>query len=80
MSYYKAAFERVYRSVRGDHLQYYVITNEYDPARLNKLLCDSCIDGLIHIHKYAVTDICQLDGRLSNLVDLRDFILQSHSW
>jgi hypothetical protein len=77
---YKAAFERVYRSVRGDNLIYYVIKNEYDPARLNKLISDSCVDGLIHVHKHAVTNICQLDGRLSNLVDLHDFVMQAHSW
>src|SRR3972149_1401842 len=47
---YKAAYARIYRQTRRD-LPYYVITNEYDPSRLNKVLDDSWADGVVHVHK-----------------------------
>lgn len=34
----------------GRHpLEYVVVTNEYDPARLGKVLGDSCIDAVVHV-------------------------------
>jgi hypothetical protein len=66
---YKAAALR-----HRQKLSYYVVTNEFDPARLDKVLSDTCIDGLVHVHKPAVTDVCQLNGRLDRLMDLSDFI------
>lgn len=77
---YKAAYERIYRQARRDHLLYYVITNEYDPSRLNKMLDDTCVDGVVHVHKPAVVDVCQLDERLTRLMDLADFINSTRSW
>jgi hypothetical protein len=71
---YKAAFERVYRSARRDSLMYYVITNEFDPARLSKVLDDSCVDGVIHVHKPAVTVVCEMNDRLNELIDLGEFL------
>ena len=66
---YKAAAQRQGRI----KLSYYVVTNEFDPARLTKLLQDTCFDAVVHIHKPAVTEICSLDGRLTKLIDLTDF-------
>lgn len=77
---YKAAYERIYRQARRARFLYYVATNEYDPARLNKILDDSCIDGVVHVHKTAVVEVCKLDGRLSRLLDLADFIMATSSW
>lgn len=77
---YKAAYERIYRQSRRGHLLYYVLTNEYDPARLNKILDDSCVDGVVHVHKAAVVDVCKLNGRLTRLIDLADFINSASSW
>jgi hypothetical protein len=77
---YKAAYERIYRRTRQNHLLYFVITNEYDPSRLNKILNDSCVDGVVHVHKTAVVDICGLDGRLEQLIDLSDFVTNTFSW
>jgi hypothetical protein len=54
-------------------LSYFLVTNEYDPARLSKIIDDTCLDGTIHVHKPAVTEVCKLDGRLSRLLDLSDF-------
>ncbi len=76
---YKAAYERIYRQARRDHLLYYVITNEYDPSRLNKILDDTCVDGVVHVHKAAVSEICGLNGRLTRLIDLVDFINSTSS-
>jgi len=77
---YKAAYERIYRHASRRPFMYFVITDEFDPARLSKILDDSCIDGVVHVHKPAVADVCSLNDRLEDLVDLSDFIGQSHQW
>ena len=77
---YKAAYERIYRQARREGLLYYVITNEYDPSRLNKMLDDTCVDGVVHVHKAGVVEVCNLNGRLSQLVDLADFVQATLSW
>lgn len=61
-------------------IDYLVTTNEYDPARLNKLLADSCVDALIHVHKHLPTNICGLDSRLVKMLDLVDLIARSQTW
>jgi hypothetical protein len=77
---YKAAYERIYRGVHRGSLLYYVITNEFDPARLTKILDDSCVNGVIHVHKAAVVEICQLNGRLEQLIDFSEFIHSTTTW
>lgn len=77
---YKAAYQRIYRQTSRDHLLYYVVTDEYDPARLNKMLEDTCVDGVIHVHKTAVIKVCGLNGRLTRLINLADFVSMTLSW
>lgn len=78
---YKAAYNRIYRGQQsGQGLLYFVVTNEFDPARLTKALDDSCVDGVIHVHKAAVVEICELDGRLDRLMDLSDLVQMTYSW
>ncbi len=55
-------------------LKYYAVTNEYDPARLNKVLEDYRIDGLFHVNRRFVVDVAQVDGRLEGLGDLADLL------
>lgn len=77
---YKAAYNRIYRGQQGNEgLLYFVITNEFDPARLTKALDDSCVDGVVHVHKAAVVEVCGLDGRLDELMDLTDLVQLTHS-
>ena len=59
-------------------LDYVVVTNEYDPARLDKVLGDSCIDAVVHVHKPAVVEVAGLDGRLGVLLDLTDLFDVTH--
>ncbi len=59
---------------------YYVATNEFDPARTEKLLTDKCIDGLVHVHKPLVTEVCALDRRLAEMLDLSQLVQSSHNW
>ncbi len=59
---------------------YYVATNEFDPARTDKLIGDKCIDGVVHVHKPLVTEVCQLNGRLDQLLDLSELIACSVNW
>jgi len=61
-------------------LEYYVVTNEFDPARLQKILADTCVDGLAHVHKPLVTRVLGLDGRLDRLLDLVDLVNGSRAW
>ena len=77
---YKAGYARIFRQTRRDQLLYYAITNEYGPARLHKMLGDTCVDGVVHVHKPAVVNICCLDGRLNKLMDLADLINVTWSW
>jgi hypothetical protein len=44
------------------------------------MLDDSCIDGIVHVHKPAVTEVCGLNGRLGELLDLTDLIQATRSW
>jgi hypothetical protein len=59
---------------------YYVATNEYDPARVEKPLTDKCIDGVVHVHKPLVTAVGGLNDRLDELLDLSELIEQSNHW
>lgn len=77
---YKAAYQRIYRQARRAPLLYCVITNEYDPSRLSKMLNDTCVDDVVHVHKAAVIKVCDLDKRLTQLIDLADFINATPSW
>jgi len=77
---YKAAYQRIYRGTKRAELLYYVVTNEFDPSRLGKVLEDTCVDGVIHVYKAAVTKVCKLDNRLTRLIDLADFIEGTASW
>lgn len=60
-------------------LDYIVVTNEYDPARLAKVLEDTCFDAVVHVHKPAVVEVSKLDGRLSRLMDLTDLLGYTNS-
>lgn len=61
-------------------IQYHVITNEFDPARLIKALSDECFDSVTHVHSQAVIEVCQLDGGLAGLSDLTKLIEKTQSW
>lgn len=61
-------------------IDYLVVTNEFDPARLHKLLSDPCVDALVHVHKPLVTSVCGLDSRLVQMLDLVDLFARSHTW
>jgi len=78
---YKSAYQRLYRATPGaPDLLYYVVTNEYDPSSLNKILRDPCVDAVVHVHKIALVDVCRLDNRLGRLLDLADLIRATSSW
>lgn len=73
---YKQAAYRVSRQ----RIKYFVITNEFDPARVTKLLEDECVDAAVHVHKRLLTQTCGLDTRLRDLWDLTDYISSSTTW
>ena len=55
-------------------LKFYAVTNEYDPARLSKVLEDYRIDGLFHVNRKLVVEVAQVDGRLGRLSDLSELL------
>lgn len=59
---------------------YNVVTNEFDPARLDKLLSDPCVDHVFHINKHMVTSVCGLNDRTRQLLDVADLIRLTKSW
>ncbi len=65
---------------RRQNLLYIVVTNEYDPARLDKVISDTCIDSVVHVHKPAVVDAAALDGRADSLLDLSDLCRLTLGW
>ncbi len=56
-------------------LGFYVVTNEFCPSRLTKLLDDYRIDGVFHVHRPFVVDVAGLDDCLENLRDLSELLL-----
>jgi hypothetical protein len=68
--------EAAYFKTLQSRLDFYVVTNEFDPARLTKLLDDYRIDGVFHVHKPFVVDVAGLDDRLKNLRDLSELLLK----
>lgn len=55
-------------------LKFYIVTNEFDPARLDKLLGDYRVDSVFHVHKPLIVDVAELDGRMAQLRDLGDLL------
>lgn len=72
---YKAAATRQRATV-----DYIVVTNEFSPARLEKIIDDSCIDSPVHVHKDNIINVCSLNGRLTKMLDLADLIAASQRW
>lgn len=63
---------------------YYVLTNEFSTARLEKLLSQPCIDGLIHVHEPLLTTMAgpraQPVTSHPKFYDLVDFVNMTRSW
>jgi len=55
-------------------LKFYVVTNEYSPARLDKVIGDYRIDSVFHVCRKLVVDVAQVDGRLERLSDLSELL------
>lgn len=77
---YKSAYQTVYRRNKRRRLYYYVITNEYATSRLLKMIDDPCIDGVVHLHKPAIVDVLQQNGRMNELLDLTDLVNLTNTW
>lgn len=68
------------------HLRYFVVTNELNTQRLDKILDQPAVDALVHVHLPAVhllsdesasMQIARAEGRL---LDLSDFVRSSATW
>lgn len=55
-------------------LKFYVVTNEFDPARLHKVLEDYRIDAVFHVNRRFVVEVAKVDGRLERLGDLSELV------
>ncbi len=79
---YKAAAVR--RQMVG--FRYFVVTNELDGQRLDKILNQPCVDGLVHIHLPLVrritgeTSLMKQAAANGKLMDLAEFVESTHGW
>lgn len=62
-----------FKTLRGS-LKFYVVTNEFGPARLSKVIEDYCIDAVFHVNRRMVVDVAKVDGRLEPLRDLSELL------
>lgn len=58
-----------YKDHRSE-LKFFAVTNEFMPARLKRLIENSCIDKVFHVNKDLVSRVNNGDGRLVGLEDL----------
>ena len=67
-------------------LRYYVLTNELSVSRLDKILNQPCVDGLIHVHLPSVailektSDLMAHAVATGRLMDMTEFIRNSATW
>lgn len=67
-------------------LQYFVFTNELSVQRLDKILNQPCVDGLIHVHLPSVetiespSSLMKQAAASGRLFDLVDFVKLTHTW
>ncbi|MCH9728730.1 MAG: hypothetical protein K0U84_03435 [Actinomycetia bacterium] len=67
-------------------LDYYVLTNEMSVSRLDKVINQPCVDGLIHVHLPSVgvleppSDLMAHAVATGRLVDMADFIRDTAKW
>ncbi len=62
-----------FKTVRP-RLKFFVVTNEYNPARLDKVISDYRIDAVFHVCKKLLVDVAQVDGRTGELKDLSELL------
>jgi len=64
----------------GLSLPFFSVTNEFDPARLDKLIGSNVVDAVVHVNPELVTKVCRLNGRLEAMKDLPYLFSQSKNW
>lgn len=79
---YKSA--AIQQGIPMAQFEYYVLTNEFSPARLEKVLNQPCVDGLIHVHEPLLTTIAG-PGALQvtshpKFQDLVQFVTATQAW
>ena len=58
----------------------YFVTNEFCPARLDKLIGAIVLDGVVHVNPNLLTDLCGLNDRLRQLKALSELCSLSRQW
>lgn len=67
-------------------LKYYVLTNEMSVSRLDKVINQPCVDGLVHVHLASVgeleppSDLMAHAVGTGRLMDMADFIRDTAKW
>jgi hypothetical protein len=67
-------------------LRYFVVTNEMSVRRLDKILNQPCVDGLVHVHLPAVEVMEHRSARMDEairrgrLLDLVEFVRDTMNW
>ena len=67
-------------------LKYFVLTNELSVSRLDKVINQPCVDGLIHVHLPSVGVLENPSEQMTHavatgrLMDMSDFIRDTAKW
>lgn len=73
-------------SLQNYNLKYFVLTNELSVARLDKVLDQPCVDGLIHVHLPTVklsekhSSLMDYAIQTGKLMDMTDFVRGTTNW
>jgi hypothetical protein len=58
----------------------YFVTNEFDPARLDKIIGAEVVEAVVHVNPQIVTDVCGLNERLALMRDIPHLCGASRAW
>lgn len=59
---------------------FYFVTNEFCPARLDKLIGANVLNAVVHVNPNLLTDQCGLNDRLRQLKGLPKLCTLSRQW
>ena len=58
----------------------FFVTNEFDPARLDKVISNEYVEAVVHVCPKLLLDVCGLNGRLTQLKDLPHLVNLTSKW
>ncbi len=82
-----AQYKRASIQLQEMNLLYFVVTNEVSGQRLDKVLNQPCVDGLVHVSlgfvnevNGGLTDFMTAAKAASRMLDLKEFVQSTYTW